>query len=852
MVLGAFTRARLLTQDQDTVSITHEALLRAWPRLRTWLDADRAGNLIRQDLESAASTWDRDQRPLEALYRGSRLDAARTWARGHDTDLTGTVRDFLAASARQQHRASRLRRGAVAALAVLTALAVVTSLLALQQRTTAVQQLDQAIFNQTGAEALQFGASNPALAAQLDIAAYRMRPQSAAFTRLISTENTPLPTSLAGGTKSVDALAVGRRRHIVAGADLEGVIWLWQLGGPGHPRLLSRFAVPEVFGLRSVWSLAFSSDDQLLAAASLLTSVPVLWDVADPAHPRHIPLPDESSIHGLTLSVAFSPDSPILASGNADGSIQLWDVADPARPRVLDTIRTGRAQAPKSVAFSADGKTLATGGLNGALQLWDVANPARPRALGQPSGVGTASLQSVAFSPTGSTVASDDANGVVRLWDVADPAHPRAVGQPLTASSRIASSVVFSPDGSVLATCSGESIQLWDVANPADAQQLGSPLITTSTDGADSVAFTTDGRTLASGSANGRLQLWNLPRSMLTGPADGVASLAFGLAGRLLVSSDGSGRVEIWDLGRPGDPRVGGLTRVVGAFPVAFGRGGMLAIGLAKGRTQLLDAADPARHWLLGKQASREVGAVAFSPDGRVLASGGEFGPVQLWDVADPAGPRLGRIPSAGLSGGAYSMAFSRNGQVLATGEDNGSVQLWDVADPARPHPLGRPLPAGAQEVPSVAISPDGRLLATADDDGTIRLWDMADPARPHALGRSFIADDSADSLAFSPDGLTLAAGIADGTILLWHLPGADPLRQPSQSITASTGPVNTLAYSPDGRVLASGSSDGGIRLWTLNARYAINRVCGSTPDELTRQQWDRYVSASLPYRPPC
>jgi hypothetical protein len=87
-VVDTFTQKRLLTQKQDTVEITHEALLRAWPRLTEWIGEDRAGNLIRQNLDDAATDWDRDP---SALYRGSRLKAARAWATSNQGDLNPTA-----------------------------------------------------------------------------------------------------------------------------------------------------------------------------------------------------------------------------------------------------------------------------------------------------------------------------------------------------------------------------------------------------------------------------------------------------------------------------------------------------------------------------------------------------------------------------------------------------------------------------------------------------------------------------------------------------------------------------------------------------------------------------------------
>ena len=119
-ILDTFTQARLLTQDQDTVEVTHEALLHAWPRLRQWIDSDRAGNLIRQQLDEAATVWNRDGRDTAGLYRGNRLEAARTWAtsRPHESDLSPAASAFLAASTRQERRAARLRRTMLVVLAV--------------------------------------------------------------------------------------------------------------------------------------------------------------------------------------------------------------------------------------------------------------------------------------------------------------------------------------------------------------------------------------------------------------------------------------------------------------------------------------------------------------------------------------------------------------------------------------------------------------------------------------------------------------------------------------------------------------------------------------------------------------
>jgi hypothetical protein len=167
-VLAAFTSARLLTSGGQSVEITHEALLRRWPRLRDWITEDRSGNLVRQNLEEAAGTWDREGRDPAGLYGGIRLGAARAWAGGRSRDLSAVARDFLAASDRRRRRAARRRSGLIALLTALSlALAGLTGY-AFRQRAAAeasfqraesqvlVTQSAQALSNHDPGTALEF------------------------------------------------------------------------------------------------------------------------------------------------------------------------------------------------------------------------------------------------------------------------------------------------------------------------------------------------------------------------------------------------------------------------------------------------------------------------------------------------------------------------------------------------------------------------------------------------------------------------------------------------------------------------------------------------------------------------
>ncbi|MGW7380328.1 nSTAND1 domain-containing NTPase [Streptomyces sp. NPDC054794] len=843
--LEALVRARLVTLDAETVEITHEALLHAWPRLRGWIDEDRNGNLLRQRLEEDGRAWENSDRDASLLYRGSRLEQAHTWAKSAgDTFLTRVAVEFLAASVRLRRRSVWLSRGAVSALVVLALLAVGSAVIARQQR-------DDAVFQQVVAEADRVQYTDPSLSAQLDLVAHRLRPgDEGTNNRLVSIVNAPLATPLLGHTGAVYLTTFSPDGRLLATASYDHTVRLWNVADPTHPTPLGG---PLTGHTSWVSTAVFSPDGHTLASASDDGTVR-LWDVTDPGRPR--PLGEPLTGHaGTVYLLAFSPDGHTLAGAAEDHTVHLWDVREPGRPTALGKL-TGHSAAVRSVAFSPDGQTLAAGGDDNTIRLWSVADPAHPRSVGQALTGHTGTVHSVAFSPDGGTLASGSADDTIRLWKVADPRHATRLGAPLTGHTGPIWSVAFSPDGTMLAAGSADSTaSLWNVRNPAYPSQVGEPLAGGSGE-MYAVGFSPDGRTLATGSGDNKVRLWSIPTSDMIGRIG-----AFRPDGRVLATAARDGRVRLWDvrnpvrpvlLNRPFMPGEGDLRSLVFSPD-----GRTLAVLTGSRGVQLWDVGDPARPVASGPPVTlrtRFAGpdALAFSPDGRTLATAFDDRTIQLWNVGDPSRLLPLGAPLTGHTGYVDTLVFSPDGGTLASGSADTTVRLWDVTDPRHTTLLGRPLKGHLAPVNALAYSQDGRTLASGGDDGTVRLWNVTDPARATRLGRTLTGHTEAVvSLTFRQDGRTLASGGNDDTVRLWNVTDpadASPIGQ-SMSPNARTG--NFLSFSPNSHLLGVSSGADTVRLWNLDTDRAIDRICSITRGVLTPEKWHEYLPR-LSYEPPC
>ncbi|MFE6160751.1 AAA family ATPase [Streptomyces sp. NPDC056486] len=841
--LEALVRARLVTLDAEAVEITHEALLHAWPRLRDWIHEDRNDNLLRQRLEEDGRTWEDSGRDTSLLYRGSRLEQARAWTKtAGGTFLTRGAVEFVAASARLRRRTVLITRGAVAALVVLAMVAVVSAVVAWQQR-------DDAVFQQVVAEADRAQHTDPSLSAQLDLVAHNLRPEDAgARNRLLSIVNAPLATPLLGHKGAVYLTSFSPDGRTLATASYDRTVRLWNVSDPSRPKPLGK---PLTGHTSWVSSAVFSPDGDTLASASDDGTVR-LWDVRDPGHPRPLGPPVRGH-DGPIYLVAFSPDGRTLASAHDGHTVRLWNVGNPSRPKALGAL-TGHTAAVRSVAFSPDGRTLAAGGDSGKIRLWNVADPRRPKPVDKVLTGHTGTVHSVAFSPDGRTLASGSRDNSIRLWNVADPRRAKSLGAPLTGHTGAVWSVAFNPAGTVLAAASADSTaSLWNVRDPAHPSQVGEPLAGSSGE-IYALGFSPDGRTLATGSGDNKVRLWSIPTSDMIGQIG-----TFRPDGKVLATAARDEQVRLWNvehpnrpvsLSKPFKPSDGDVRS-----PVFSPDGDTLAVLTGTRAVQLWNVSDPTRPVPYGPPVAlrtRFAAALAFSPDGRTLATARTDRTIQLWDVSTPSHLRPLGAPLAGHKGYVNSLVFSTDGRTLASGSADSTIRLWNVADRRDVTRLGAPLTGHLGPINSLDYSPDGRTLASASDDGTVRLWDITDPHKAKQLGNSLTGHtDVVVSLTFSQDGRTLASGGNDNTVRLWDVARPSKAAPIGQSMSPNAKTGSFLSFSPQGQMLGVSSGTDTVRLWNLDTDEAIRRICSTTRNVLTREKWRDYLSR-LSYAPPC
>jgi WD40 repeat protein/transcriptional regulator with XRE-family HTH domain len=804
LVIRKLADARLITTDEqagkDTVTISHEKLIDAWPWLRRLVDENRETIAVQNEIASDAKEWEDHKRDSSYLYAGGRLTNVREQLAAKKLALSGLARQFVQAGHVKQRRSQLILVTGISMVIVLLIFAVIVF-------------RKQAIISRArelAAQSVALRDRNFGVSLLLGVEAFNIYDTVQTRGALMDNvyANPQLQVYLSAHSSFVTMVVFSPDGKLLASGSVDGTIILWNVesGQPVGEPLRKHTGV--------VSGLAFSPDGKLLASSSQDGTI-ILWDVKS-GQPIGEPLLERSF---AIYSVAFSPDGKTIASGSSE-SITLWEVKT-GQP-IGEPLRLANV---RYVVFSPDGKTIVSSSPESII-LWDVES-------GQPIGkmLSLSDVASVAFSPDGKLLALGGYESIILV----DVEAEKQIGELLHSAFVDVYDVAFSPDGKTLASSTLESIILWDVES---AEPIGKPLHSTYL---DRVAFSPDGKTLASSTLESII-LWdvheviNVKEQRRIGtrvPAVFTNGVAFSPDGkRLALNSFES--VILWDV--ESDQPIGEPLRKHTdlVLSVAFSPDGKT---LASGSSESIILWDVESGQPIGKPIPAAfVNGVVFSPDGKLLATS-SAGSIVLRDVR--SGHPIGK-PLLELKGTTFSLVFSPDGKLLASGSDDGTLILWDVESG---QPIGEPLPKQSAAIYDVAFSPDGKILASASRDGTILLWDVESgqlvgkPLRENLL---FVY-----SLAFSPDGKTLASSSSE-SIILWDVETGQPIGEP---LREQTEVVFNVAFSPDGKSLLSFSD--ALIIMDVSPLSWIQKTCQRVHRNFTRVEWERYFP-NEEYRKTC
>jgi len=702
---------------------------------------------------------------------------------------------------------------------------------------------------------------------------------------------------------SVQSVAFSPNGKYIASASADNTIRIWD-SATGEEVVHMTHIGPKL-------RIIYSSDGKYIISSSSDRTARV-WNTTTGKEVAHW-------LHGDSITaIAFSPDSRHVATGSADNTARVFDTTTGQ-----EIARVTHYKPVTAIAFSSDGKYVVSGSMDGAAKSWN-ADTGEEAALILSGGTESssakceASVTSVAFSPDEKFIALGcqdvsplskypyNENITIRIWRTSIDGLKEYYYYLKIPFTDTVTSLGFSPNSKYLLTSSEDhTARVWEVSSGREISRM------THDDAITSIAFSADGKQVMSSSLDHTARVWEtLPwqEAMHGNNSGSIAAIALSPDGKYIASGGRDGTILIQEM-------------ITGQEVVQMKLGG-------KNPSKDITA-NPRIYWM-SQSEENGVSSIAFSPDGKFIASGSADNTVRIWDVAK--GQEISRmLPdyyAATQNGttyyisGVYSVAFSPDGKYVASGGTDGDVYVWEVSSKkeiARLAPLlkNAMTPYVSYNALSIAFSPDGKYVVSGSTDKTVRIWEIEtqrEVASPGFSEGEFFSPSAANSIAFSPNGRYVAWG-GGMAVHVWDTVKKQEILRMNHDHTmysieggtyspeddghSSLGTVNSVTYSHDGKYILSASSDNTVRIWdavtgqeisrivhhvydyssgyagsvaiTPNGKYVISRdasntinlwlwrpedlvadACSRLPRNLTREEWTKYTEDMIPYQAVC
>jgi WD40 repeat protein len=543
----------------------------------------------------------------------------------------------------------------------------------------------------------------------------------------------------------------------------------------------------EVRERRGIRRVAISPDGKLVATGNWGGTI----HVRDAVTGKLVKTFDQTG--GSIECVAFSTAGHWLASCGNSRKVQIWDLATGQAVRTFE----GHTNVPYGVQFSADDKCLLSFGRDRSARLWNVLDGKPLRLYLHPGEVFAAG-----FLASGKQFFTYGFDGKIRIFDIdsKDPVSTRPFLSPKSPQPGLFEAFVLSPDEKLLAAGDQSKIRVFQMENLQQSQTLEDHSYFTY-----GLAFSQDASTLISSDASTAVHVWDvpekkvrrtfeLPQAMQQG-AGPLRSMSLAPGGRILATASGDNHVELRNR------TTGEVLRTLDAQEpvtgVAFSPTGE-TLATVGGSVQLWNVTRGARTATLTGHTA-EIASIAWSPDGKLLATGSADQTVRLWNVTTQQATAV----LQGHTAEVQTVAFTPDGQRLVSGSSDSTVRIWDALKGTATDTLTDHVGA----VTAVAVAPDGATIASAGEDALVRLWDAATlQLRATMRGHK----QPVASLAFSPQSQTLASGGLGGGIMLWDTAQGVSRR----TLNGHSDSVAAITFLPNASALLSGSPDQTIRIW--------------------------------------